>query len=332
MSSNGGFEERVRAHLAARAPSAKVHAVRKIGGGASRETWLVELDPSDSGLPDSVLVRKDTPFEGVVPTTLRREHDVLVALAAAGIRVPRPLWYGDDTDVLGAEFYVRTGYEGTSDQRRFSGESAERLSRELATALAELHQLDPRETALPDGPAPTSITEATQGDVERWYGHWQATALEPMPLLEEVSWWLRRHVPEVEQAPVIVWGDVGIANTICSSDGQVLALSDWELAAYGDPMRDLASGLWRGVGRLAGKEAFLTAYEEAGGYPVDHERLRYFDVLMSWLVAIFTHGAAREGKQAGERSLHPPLLSIWAQRVNLEKAAHRIGLLAGDRE
>jgi len=315
----------VAGYLQRRIDQVEVTSVRKIGGGASRETWLVQLARTNGGLPEELILRRDTPTAGVVPTSLHREYEVLRQLSDAGLPVPRPLWFEDEPEDLGQRFYIREGYQGTSDQRRFSGATAERLAKELAEALARIHRTPVDAIELPEGPPAADAAEATLLEVERWYAHWQESALEPAPMYEQLTWWLRRHVAGRGEPTVFVWGDVGVANTICGEDGSVLALSDWELAAYGDPMRDLASGLWRGVGRLAGRSTFLRAYEDAGGFPIDETRLAYHEVFMSWLVAGFTHSATR-GSTAGDgRSLHPALLSIWAQRMNLRKAATGAG-------
>lgn len=318
--------ESLTRYLRHRSPDAVVVSVRKIGGGASRETFLAELGARAADLPRLLVIRKDTAAGGTVPTTLDREYHVLRALSAHGIPVPRPLWYEGDPLVFGAPFYLRQGYAGTSNQQKFSGEAAARLSRQIAAALARLHRLDPASLDIPGWTAPATVDEALRQDLDRWSGWWQENAIEPMPLMDEISWWLRRNRPRNPGKPAVLWGDVGVANTICSPDGRLLAMSDFELACFGDPMRDLATALWRGVGRLAGEDVFLDAYLAAGGAELDQRRLAYYDVFWNWQVAMFAHAAIAGTTSGSGRSLHPSLLAIWAQRVNLHKAGRRIGL------
>ncbi len=314
------------AYLEARGSKGRAASVQRIGGGASRETWLIRLEQPVEELPPEIVVRKDTAFEGVIPTPLEREFTVMRALSEHGVPVARPFWFEGDTSWFGAKFYVRQGFDGTSDQRRFSGETAARLSTELARALATLHRLEPQAIPLGDRDVPASVEEAALAEVERWYRHWCDHTIESAPMLEEVTWWLRRSHPATDEDVVVVWGDVGVANTVCSEDGRVLAMSDWELASYGDPMRDLASALWRGVGLLAGREHFLQAYAAAGGRRIDTERIAYYDVFMNWQVAIFSHLSKTTPEAEGTHNLHPNLLSIWAHRINLHKAGRQIGV------
>lgn len=313
-------------YLRRRSADAVVVTLKKIGGGASRETFLAELHAPVDGLPKLLVIRKDTSAGGTVPTTLDREYHVLRALSARHIPVPRPLWYEEDPLVFGAPFYIRQGYQGTSNQKRFSKDAAARLSRELAGALAALHRLNPATLDVPGWTAPESIDEALRLDLARWSDWWQQNAIEPMPFMNEIAWWLRRNQPKNAGKPAVLWGDVGVANTICSPDGHLLAMSDFELACFGDPMRDLATALWRGVGQLAGKDVFLDAYVAAGGRDLDEQRLAYYDVFWNWQVAMFAHAAIAGTTSGSGRSLHPSLLTIWAQRVNLHKAGRRIGL------
>jgi aminoglycoside phosphotransferase (APT) family kinase protein len=316
--------EAVTAYLRSRGHQADVASVQRIRGGGSRQIWLVVLSGATGGLPREVLIRKDSDIGGTVPTPLEREYRILEVLHRQGVRVPEPFWFEADPRWFGACFYVRRGLLGTSDQSRFSGPTAERLSADLARTLAELHAVDPEVLQLDGLARPRNVSDAANHEVERWYAHWHEHRVEPSPMLEEVTWWLRRNRPSSTDPVTIVWGDVGIANSICSPDGRVLAMSDFELAGLGDPMRDLGAGIWRGADRLAGRQHFLDAYEAAGGRTVAHDRIRYYEVFMNWLTAIFAHAAVRPGDHG--RGLHPPLLQIWAQRVNLHKAGRLIGI------
>ena len=311
------------AYLEARGSKGRAASVQRIGGGASRETWLIRLEQPVEELPPEIVVRKDTAFEGVIPTPLEREFTVMRALSKRCASSPAVLVQGD-TSWFGA---VLAGQDLTAPRTSDgSPGAAARLSTELARALATLHRLEPQAIPLGDRDVPASVEEAALAEVERWYRHWCDHTIESAPMLEEVTWWLRRSHPATDEDVVVVWGDVGVANTVCSEDGRVLAMSDWELASYGDPMRDLASALWRGVGLLAGREHFLQAYAAAGGRRIDTERIAYYDVFMNWQVAIFSHLSKTTPEAEGTHNLHPNLLSIWAHRINLHKAGRQIGV------
>lgn len=313
------------AYLAARGRAARVRELQQIGGGASRETWLVTLEQTDR-LPSTVLLRKDPSHSSTVPTSLRREFDVLSYLHEHSVRVAAPLWFEEETHWFGTPFYLREGFEGTSDQNAFSGHAAHRLATELAESLAVLHGI-PTDPLLLDGaPVPGTVDEAFAAESQRWFTTWRERAPEPVPFVHEVARWLRQHQPAVPTPPVVVWGDVGVANTVCGPDGSILALSDFELVAVGDPMRDLASALWRGVGQLAGRDTFLDAYAAASGRTIDPERIHYYEVFSNWQISMFSHSAPTETGTGHAPSLHPSLLRIWIHHINLHKAGRLIGV------
>lgn len=318
--------ERIEEYLRSSGRPARVASLRRIGGGTSRETWLAELDAATPELPRVIALLKQPVGGGVVPTSLEREYQVLRAVAGTGVPVPAPILYEPDEGWLGGPFYIREGFEGTSDQRQFEGRAAARLVEQLGGALARLHSQDPDALPLPDMERPATLGAAAEQEVERWGTYWREHAVEPMPVADEIGWWLRHNRPEAPGAPVLLWGDPGVANTVCAADGTVLALSDWELSHVGDPMQDIAWALWRGLGRLEGRGAFLDAYVAAGGAEIDERRIEYYDVLTNWQVAIFAHTSIRETVPGSGRRLHVPLLAIWAQRINLHKACRGIGI------
>jgi aminoglycoside phosphotransferase (APT) family kinase protein len=90
-----------------------------------------------------------------------------------------------------------------------------------------------------------------------------------------------------------VHGDYRIGNVLFDERG-VRAILDWELAHLGDPAEDLGwlcTKAWRfGSGLPAGgigsREALLEAYEKAGGAAVGLERLRFWEALGSFKVAL----------------------------------------------
>ena len=92
----------------------------------------------------------------------------------------------------------------------------------------------------------------------------------------------------------LVHGDFRLGNFIVGESG-LAAVIDWELAHLGDPAEDigwLCIRSWRfgndelpvaGVGEL---DAFIAAYEAAGGGPVDRDRVRYWEAFgnVKWAV------------------------------------------------
>ena len=106
-------------------------------------------------------------------------------------------------------------------------------------------------------------------------------------------------------------GDFRLGNLIVGPDG-VRAVLDWELAHLGDPLEDLGwlcVKAWRfgvAAARSAGSgptTSSSTAYEAAGGGPVDRDALRWWEVLgtLKWgiiciMQAVGPHVAARSAR------------------------------------
>jgi aminoglycoside phosphotransferase (APT) family kinase protein len=84
-----------------------------------------------------------------------------------------------------------------------------------------------------------------------------------------------------------VHGDYRNGNMIFGPEG-VRAILDWELAHIGDPMEDLGwicANPWRfgvsekPVGGFGEREELFAGYEDAGGPPVDRQRVEFWDVM-----------------------------------------------------
>ena len=77
---------------------ASVSGLRRLPGGASRETWLFTLATPDGGA-ERLVLRRDPPGH-VIETSRRQEFLLLREAAAAGVPVPRVRWCEDAPAVL----------------------------------------------------------------------------------------------------------------------------------------------------------------------------------------------------------------------------------------
>src|SRR5438128_4057880 len=104
------FRVRLEGFLAgcAQAP-VQITAARQLTGGASRESWAVDIDVSggrEAGARALVL-RRD--MGGLIQEeALSREQEfrLLEVVHAAGVLVPRPRWLCADAAVLGVPFFL----------------------------------------------------------------------------------------------------------------------------------------------------------------------------------------------------------------------------------
>jgi aminoglycoside phosphotransferase (APT) family kinase protein len=245
--------------------------LRKLTGGASRETW------SFTAGGDALILRRDPPGRPGAPGQMRREADVMRACMRAGLRAPEVL-LDDDGTHLGTNGLVMRAVPGETIARRILRDDEYAparavLVRELAEFLAGLHAIDPAE--VPGVETPDAL--AVWSKYERLDQH--------SAVFERAHEWLLANRPPVV-SDALIHGDLRMGNVIVGPEG-LRAVIDWELIHRGDPHEDLAwlclkawrFGVPQEVGGLGSIDELVAAYETAGGRPIDGDALRW------WLVA-----------------------------------------------
>jgi aminoglycoside phosphotransferase (APT) family kinase protein len=258
-----------------------------VPGGASRETWLLAAGDR------RWVLRRDPPgAESFSPLAV--EAEVSSAAGEAGVPVPPIVAFEEEGGRFGSAGFVMDHVEGTSLAprvlRRPELEAArERIPGQLATALARIHSLDPAEL----GSLPRPDADPAVAACDFWERALDDVG-EPLPAVEAGLRWLRLNPPPAPQRAALVHGDFRLGNFIVGGDG-LAAVIDWELCHAGDPAEDigwLCIRSWRfgndelpvaGLGEL---DAFLDAYEDAGGRRPDPERLRWWEAMgnVKWAV------------------------------------------------
>lgn len=207
------------------------------------------------------------------------EFRVLTAIASRGVRAPRALALDAHGAVVGAPSIVLERMPGTAAVVPFLQPADPAVSRaitlDLAGVAAALHAIDPMAVA---GWGAASGRACAGAQLAHWRGVFDAHRLEPQPALESLFGWLEERLPDPPRIG-IVHGDMRPGNFLYA-DGRVTALLDWEMAHPGDPVEDIAwifRPLWS-PGAFVPIEAFVAAYEAAGGDAVPPARLLYWRV------------------------------------------------------
>ena len=272
------------------APTARVEGLRRLTGGASRETWsldaVIEGSTGAAPVPLPLILQRDV--RGA-PKGMSRalEFRLLQTAYDAGVIAPEPMFMGDAS--LGGEFFLVRRIDGETLPRRLlrdDGYASARaaLSAQLGRIAAGIHAL-PLD-GLPELSRPPEGTDPRAFEVGRHEQIFRAIAPEPHPAFELALRWLRRNIEGQPAGRVaLVHGDFRMGNVLFGPEG-ARAMLDWELAHAGDPMEDLAwmcVRSWRfggalPVGGIGTREEFYAAYEAASGRPVDSERVRWWEV------------------------------------------------------
>ncbi|MEC3915633.1 phosphotransferase family protein [Nocardia sp. CDC160] len=278
-----------------------IEGMRRLSGGASRETWsfdaldatgarhplILRRDFTDGRTqsPDLIIGRKDALDRAGEYTLLRTLH-------AAGLPVPRPIAAPESGDAL-ADCYLMERVDGETRPwviiRAHEFDSVRpQLVRQLAATLARVHSFTA--TDLPFMPQRTLDDQLEL--IRRLLDHSGITR----PALEAALRWCHDRLGAVAPAnrPLrLVHGDFRTSNYAAGPEG-LRAVFDWEFSHIGDPVTDLGYACmraWRfgaddreftGIGSRA---EFFAAYEAAGGEPVDPDRVRFSEVLCNLVAA-----------------------------------------------
>lgn len=265
----------------------EVQNLQVLTGGASRSTWAFD---AVTGADRRALILRTGSDDHAPEARVHSQHAGMELEAAvqqraraAGAPVPEILTADNSPTALGDPFLICTSVPGETIVPRIhrhlrarddDGAGRERLLRQCAGALAAIHRADPSGIGLrhDDQLLEWRLRLDDLGDTTatfEWAFRWLA-ANRPAP-----------------SATVLVHGDFRMGNLIVD-DGELAAVLDWELVHVGEIYEDLAwfcIRAWRfgapehlAAGGLGTVEAFLNAYEAAGGNQVDRNAFRW------WLV------------------------------------------------
>lgn len=267
---------RIEALLTAHGMPGRVEHLRALSGGASRETWSLDLVAGDTTHP-LILQRNRAGTSGGGPG-MAEEAELIRAAQALGVPVPTVV-AADPGPALGAPCMLMARLEGETIARKLLRDDAWSAARSVLVsqageALAAIHRIDP--AVAPALRASDQLDEMILL-LER--------AGQPLPAFELAMRWLAANRPPSPRQAV-VHGDFRLGNLMVAEKG-LAGVLDWELAHLGDPIEDLGwycVRAWRfgsalPAGGMGTREELVAAYGAAGGGPVDPDSLRWWEML-----------------------------------------------------
>ncbi len=275
---------------------------------------------------------------------LRREMQVLAALASTDVPHPGLIAACPDDDVLGggAVFYLMEPVDGfnptVSLPDLHANDPAVRYSMGLSAvdAVATLGAVDHKAVGLGDMGKPDGFLER---QVSRWLSELDSYAKHDgypgpdIPGLEAVAKWLEANLPSTFRAG-LSHGDYHLANLMYRYDSpDVAAIVDWEMVTVGDPLLDL--GWLLATWPEPGSVAIGANLASAGGLPTSDElvaryaerssrdlsAVHWYEVMACFKLGIVlegTHARAFAGKAPAAVGdlLHASTLGLFARAVN----------------
>jgi len=220
----------------------EVLEVTQFAGGFSNLTYCLKTS-------DKEYVLRRPPFGANIKSAhdMGREFKVLSLLIKSYSKVPAPVIYCEDTEVMGAPFYIMERLQGVilraanAPKMQLSPEVLRASSQALVDNLVILHGLDIEATGLIQLGKPEGYV---QRQVEGWIKRYYNSETDKVESLDSMANWLKTNIPAEHKASFI-HNDYKYDNVIFNPDNlaDIIGVLDWEMATVGDPLMDLGGTL-----------------------------------------------------------------------------------------
>lgn len=256
-------DDSVRAVLDKVAPDYTAFSIHALAGSFSNHTHRVNIDFSNSP-SQQIVLRQYNEANGDCAGKARREFHTLHALQSHDVPIPKPLYLDDDGTLLGSPGIVTAFVPGT---QLLAAEKTQEWASKVdvvAQMLAQIHDTpyaDIDHNLLMN--ANVEVAWFTKSDVVPKF-------MSAHPDGAMVWETVRDVLPRRQQVePKLVHVDYWSGNILWHDD-RLSAIVDWEEAAYGDPVIDVAycrmEYYLEGLDDAA--DRFLQVYEAESGRPV----------------------------------------------------------------
>jgi aminoglycoside phosphotransferase (APT) family kinase protein len=270
---------------------------------------------------------------------MQREHRIVSALQHSAVPVAPTVGYCDHPAINDAPFYVMKFVDGLVIRDRATAQDAlseparRRAGESLVDTMAAIHAVDLHAVGL-DTLGKHEGYIARQ--LKRWYGQWNQQKTRELATIDQVHDALSQRIPD--QGPAtIVHGDYRLDNCMVDTDGNVIAVLDWEICTLGDPLADLGllqvywtgpddpASAWSGSANDAtgflNRADLVDRYQRVTGR--DLAQLPFYVAFAYWKLACILEGvyARYLGGALGERS-SAELEPFNAQILGAAQRAH----------
>jgi aminoglycoside phosphotransferase (APT) family kinase protein len=222
-------DEAISAIVTTVEPSSTVVGTSTLLGGLSSWMATIDIERPDGSLHRLVVRRGRRPDAQRHTLPFSVEFELLQHLDACGVPVARPRAFDDSARILDQAYVVLDFVEGAT---RFTTDDPVGMAVQMADVLAAIHDVDA--TSVPALPLHLDRMQ-----------DWVITDLDrrpPDPSLREnlVRHHLHEHWPPSATELCLLHADYFPGNIIWEGDA-IAAVIDWESAAIGDPMADIAT-------------------------------------------------------------------------------------------
>lgn len=284
-------------------PSAVLAEATRFPRGSSRETWFVGYRTGAPAPITRVVFRTDFPSGSTIPSSLEQEYFMYERLGHTAVPVAKVLFWEADPEWAARPFYVREHIEGSWDIPHYHDPDPAydalrvETSKEHVRNLALVHRVDWRGLGLDKRlPAPPSVAEAARFYIEQVEAQFRGLRGEPIPLFVLGAHWLKQRAPTAACLSLCK-GTNGMGEEVFQ-DGKIVAMSDWEEAAIGDPAADFAfaqelvSDIERDGKKIWSLNQALDYYYQVSGIRVTPEAVGFYRMVQSLKMVMYSESAA----------------------------------------
>lgn len=312
--------------------AAAVTGLKRLSGGASKESWAFDLQIAGGTCKPLVLRRqpRNMRFSSLGLDRVSAEATIIRLAGPAGVPVPGVAFELPGGSPAG-DGYAMDRIEGETVGSRILrrpdlAEARPVMAFRCGEILARLHAMDMKPMSnLPKLGAREALAALDQRHRETG---------QDRPVFELALRWLDRHLPP-ERQRALVHGDFRNGNLVVGPEG-IRAVLDWELAHIGTPASDLAwlcVTSWRfqnpelPVGGFGTREQLIAGYEAAGGASIDPMELHAWEICQTLNWGVMCAGVAK-AFAGGSRSVEGGVIARRASEVEFDL----MRLLAPDHE
>jgi aminoglycoside phosphotransferase (APT) family kinase protein len=239
-----------------------VTEVTQFAGGFSNLTYCLKT-------PERDYVLRRPPFGANIKSAhdMGREYKVLSLLKPIYPKIPSPVLFCENVEVMGVPFYIMERLKGVilrasnAPKMHLPAETMRGCSEALIDNLVILHGLNIETTGLsqlgkPDG----YVNRQVEGWIKRYYNS-ETDSIENLNAMAE---WLKHNIPS-DHYPAFIHNDYKYDNVVMNPDNlaDIVGVLDWEMATVGDALMDLGGT--------------LAYWSEAG----DADEIKFFN--LTWL-------------------------------------------------
>ena len=215
--------------------------VEQFANGFSNLTYLLNIE-------DKEYVLRRPPF--AAPKRghdMSREYKVISNLNSVFDKTPKAYTYTENTDIIGAPFYIMSKVEGIiltakeAHKRQIPENDFKTISNTWLDTFVAFHAIDYKAAGLENLGRPDGYVER---QVTNWSKQYLAAATDDVPTAEKVMKWMAENQPK-SYDHTLIHNDFKYDNVVFKDNSwkEIIAILDWEMCTLGDPLMDLGTSL-----------------------------------------------------------------------------------------